>query len=1010
MKDDRGPILFGLFLSSMLTLIIFRKFFFFQGIVNTGDLQWPYYSTQRVEYLSTLYQPPNHLLFYSWLWHLPLTPAILERLMYFLVFTLMALSAFYVTFKVIENEYEKHASPLFVAGIASVVYMLNPLNVYHSQHIFLLIGYALFPFIIYAILKYWESDRDSIETLKYALLLGIVFTLISGDPRWPFWGFFTLLLLSLIFGLTSKEKYKALKNTSKLIAFTFSLFLILNSFWLVPLIKGSLVDTPGISSQETYYLLNQHASIINSLRFQADFWEPTRGLFLPQSKLNVRIWRSSGLILPIFAFSALILNPKKREVIALSLFSLVVLAIATAPFSPIKFMDEIYQYFIFNINFGIAFRTSYKWLLLMSYPLVLLSSFLFSRIFNKPQLSSSQRIKPMMVVSVILVTTLLISAAINAWPLLTGDIRGSFTPTDLNEEYKAVYEYILHNSDENSFRIAIWPEAPSWSAPVPIIRSSSYTEYLKEGVMDGRIDNLGAYLAPLNVKYVILDKQAPGDLKLYDEILKQEDLKLLYDNQRLTLWEIENPKAKVRVDQTVTSFYGLHKMAPCSTNVSVLFAEQNFEMTEESIFINRMVMGTPFLLHNAERGIIVCPFLFSNHHNPSIWWSRAATSDPLHGQWHPYLKQRYIDNWDFDYGKGLIFTWANDTLSMPIKVKKEDDYDLLVRYFRNKDGGKIGIYFDGNIIDIIDTKEQVNEFTWKKIGTLNISEGEHMLTIENREGFNAVNIFSLIPHEEYENAEEEVYDLIKDKRMIYILECESDFYYYNNVTVSENYHRFSNGKALILSNSSEIFTAVEIIKNGTYRIAVRALTGPSCGDIKINLDFYTYELNITSEKEELEWIYTKPVYLQTMTYNFTLSSSEEATIDVVWIYSIEEDNETLGDLFTSLKIPAEIVSVEEINPTKYIVHVNSTEPFMLAFAESYDPLWVATFDGEKVKSIPLYSVINGFPLDKTGNLTITIEYEPQRWFYYGLIITIVALVVSIGLVIRAWKINLQDTS
>jgi hypothetical protein len=72
-------------------------------------------------------------------------------------------------------------------------------------------------------------------------------------------------------------------------------------------------------------------------------------------------------------------------------------------------------------------------------------------------------------------------------------------------------------------------------------------------------------------------------------------------------------------------------------------------------------------------------------------------------------------------------------------------------------------------------------------------------------------------------------------------------------------------------------------------------------------------------------------------------------------------------------------------------------------------LWVATFDGEKVSSIPLYSVINGFSIDRTGDLTITIEYEPQRWFYYGLIITIFALVVSIGVVTREWKINLQDS-
>ena len=61
---------------------------------------------------------------------------------------------------------------------------------------------------------------------------------------------------------------------------------------------------------------------------------------------------------------------------------------------------------------------------------------------------------------------------------------------------------------------------------------------------------------------------------------------------------------------------------------------------------------------------------------------------------------------------------------------------------------------------------------------------------------------------------------------------------------------------------------------------------------------------------------------------------------------------------------------------------------MLSFAESYDPLWVAYVNGEKIQSIPLYGVINGFWINQTGLLEITIEYEPQRWFYYGLVVSL----------------------
>lgn len=108
-------------------------------------------------------------------------------------------------------------------------------------------------------------------------------------------------------------------------------------------------------------------------------------------------------------------------------------------------------------------------------------------------------------------------------------------------------------------------------------------------------------------------------------------------------------------------------------------------------------------------------------------------------------------------------------------------------------------------------------------------------------------------------------------------------------------------------------------------------------------------------------------------------------IAVSLIYSINEADNTLKDMLSPKKSPAEIVEYKGANPTKYTVEVNATEPFILVFAEAYDPLWAAYVNGERIESIPLYSVTNGFWINKTGQLQITIEYEPQKWFYYGLI-------------------------
>jgi len=90
---------------------------------------------------------------------------------------------------------------------------------------------------------------------------------------------------------------------------------------------------------------------------------------------------------------------------------------------------------------------------------------------------------------------------------------------------------------------------------------------------------------------------------------------------------------------------------------------------------------------------------------------------------------------------------------------------------------------------------------------------------------------------------------------------------------------------------------------------------------------------------------------------------------------------------------AKITSYQKINPSLWIVTINATKPFMLSFAEYYDPLWEARVykNGKlltKIRAVPLYGLINGFWIDATGdNLRIEIRYTPQDWFELGLVIS-----------------------
>ncbi|MBE0447826.1 MAG: cell division protein SepF [Actinobacteria bacterium] len=104
---------------------------------------------------------------------------------------------------------------------------------------------------------------------------------------------------------------------------------------------------------------------------------------------------------------------------------------------------------------------------------------------------------------------------------------------------------------------------------------------------------------------------------------------------------------------------------------------------------------------------------------------------------------------------------------------------------------------------------------------------------------------------------------------------------------------------------------------------------------------------------------------------------------------------SLSELFFSNK-PFENAIYEKISPVLWKVKMNLSQPSMLVFTESYDSLWVCYVNGEKISSVPLYGVINGFWINQTGSLNIVIEYEPQKWFNIGCVISITTFLACVA--------------
>ncbi len=77
------------------------------------------------------------------------------------------------------------------------------------------------------------------------------------------------------------------------------------------------------------------------------------------------------------------------------------------------------------------------------------------------------------------------------------------------------------------------------------------------------------------------------------------------------------------------------------------------------------------------------------------------------------------------------------------------------------------------------------------------------------------------------------------------------------------------------------------------------------------------------------------------------------------------------------------ISYKKINPSKYVVHVKNSSPFILVFSELFNDAWQAGLQNNVFKHMRVNFYANGWVIDKIGEFEITIEYLPQRLLEFG---------------------------
>jgi hypothetical protein len=196
---------------------------------------------------------------------------------------------------------------------------------------------------------------------------------------------------------------------------------------------------------------------------------------------------------------------------------------------------------------------------------------------------------------------------------------------------------------------------------------------------------------------------------------------------------------------------------------------------------------------------------------------------------------------------------------------------------------------------------------------------------------------------------------------------------------------------------------VVIPEEGLYRVDLCLGCGPEYGTLEVTINNATTTIACNSTETKTKNIETEPVYLHSGEQNITVSSNGKTDLYTVSL-SLNDKGEFgfLDNLIEEKQTPN--VNYEELNSGKYVAHIeNSDSPFILVFSESYHPLWKAYIDNEEISSIPVYSIVNGFYINKTGNFTVTIYFTGQEYADTGIQISVISIIIVLPITLISSK-------
>jgi Alpha-(1->3)-arabinofuranosyltransferase len=478
------------------------------------------------------------------------------------------------------------------AYYAGIIYMINPFTYvrFLEGQWQILWAYAFFPFAILAFMALLKQGgrRNIIKVVLLSTIVGLFH--IAGF----FLLFFTFFIIFAVMTIIDHKEPGLFIENIKNIAVSAGGFILLNLYWLIPVITSNNMIVNQLSRADMLDFAPKAISRFGVMFDVASMYGFWRGGYVNIKDILPFWWVLFILImfLAIYGFVSKFRDTNQR-LIVLSFGIIGVISFILAVGAASEFTKPLFTLFWNHLPFFSGFRDSQKFvaLLCLCYAyLGVLGINEFSKAITK-YWGKLQTIG----MSVIIVAALVLPLA---YSFIMFDFHGQLGVTDYPTTWEEINDYL--NQDKSDFNVLFLPwhqymefswlpnqqqtlRNPSeWFFDKPIISGdniempgiysestnpiSNYVEFLLSN--SNEINNLGELLAPLNVKYIILVNDA--DYQNYDFLNHQKDLTVALAEPGITLFLNQYPTARAYATDSIVHIQTLEDYLVLSQTQDVL--------------------------------------------------------------------------------------------------------------------------------------------------------------------------------------------------------------------------------------------------------------------------------------------------------------------------------------------------------------------------------------------------------------------------------------------------------